>query len=184
MSAFPALFEATVLDIGGGSTELIGGTRGLLSMHRSIDMGSVRYTERFLGEGPPSAEALAALDEEVSDQLSRLTLRRLPHKPLVGVAGTVTSVAALDLGLSEYDAGAIDGHVVTRDAVRELRGQLAELSNDAILALAPGILSGRADVFVAGVSILLGVLDYFDVDEVLTSDRGLRFGWALHLAEV
>jgi len=141
-----------VVDIGGGSTELIlGGPQGI-SFHRSIDLGSVRMTERYLASDPPSPQEIARLAEE-----ARSLLPPLRPRAAIGVAGTVTSLAALDLGLVEYDPERVHGHILTAASVDAQLKRLAAMPL-ALRRRVPGLQPQRADVIVAGAVILREIL--------------------------
>ena len=155
-----------VLDIGGGSTELV-----LDDFHTSLAMGAVRFTERY-GEdvGRCIAEAHALLPA-----LS-------PHAA-IGVAGTVTTLAALDLRLERYDRTRVHGHVLTRETAHAHLRLLAALTVDERRAL-PSMEAGRAPVIVAGAAILVAVLDTYDVDAIGVSEHDLLDGAAFAAAEL
>jgi exopolyphosphatase/guanosine-5'-triphosphate,3'-diphosphate pyrophosphatase len=168
-----------VIDIGGGSTELI-----LDDFHVSLELGAVRHTERFLFSDPPSADELARcagavrvlLAENVPGETRAATAA-------VGVAGTVTTLAALDLGLEHYDRERVDGH---RLAATSARAQLERL---AALPLAerrevPSLEPERAPVIVAGAVILTEILDAFGLDAVDASEHDILDGAALAAAEL
>ena len=155
-----------VVDIGGGSTEVqvVGG-----DVRESLDVGCVRMTERF-------GEDVSAIREHVR----RLLPRARPERA-VGVAGTVTTIAALDLGLTEYDPERIHGHRVSRAAVVE---QTARLASMTVEERAEIIEPGRAPVIVAGAAILSEVLDVYDLDAIEASERDILHGAALAAAEL
>jgi exopolyphosphatase / guanosine-5'-triphosphate,3'-diphosphate pyrophosphatase len=154
-----------VFDVGGGSTELI------LDGHVSLDVGCVRLTERF-GE---DAEACAAFTAKL--------LPDLEPAAAIGVAGTVTTLAALDLGLADYDPSAIHGHRLSRDAVHDLRDRLAATPLDERRRL-PGLEPERAPVIVAGAAIVAAILDRYGLDELEASERDILHGAALAAAEL
>jgi exopolyphosphatase/guanosine-5'-triphosphate,3'-diphosphate pyrophosphatase len=155
-----------VVDIGGGSTEvqIVGG-----EVRESIDVGCVRMTERF-------GEDVTAIREHVRGLLPKTRPERA-----VGVAGTVTTIAALDLGLTEYDPERIHGHRISRDAVAE---QTARLASMTLEERAEIIEPGRAPVIVAGAAILSEVLDVYDLDAIEASERDILHGAALAAAEL
>jgi exopolyphosphatase/guanosine-5'-triphosphate,3'-diphosphate pyrophosphatase len=162
-----------VLDIGGGSTELI-----VDDFHVSLDLGSVRYTERFLHTDPPTAGELAACAAAV-----RTLLPPVQPQAAIGVAGTVTSLAALDLGLERYERSLVHGHRLS------LAGARAQLERLAALPLAerrdvPALESERAPVIVAGAVILTETLAHFDLDSIEVSERDILDGIALAAAEL
>jgi exopolyphosphatase / guanosine-5'-triphosphate,3'-diphosphate pyrophosphatase len=177
--------RALVVDIGGGSTELIEGTGDTVAFRVSTDLGSVRLTERYLrgdppGEGELSASA-AAIRSLLSEQVPEEA--RSDIEVAVGVAGTVTSLAALDLGLTEYDADRVDGHRLSHDGVH------AQLTRLASLPLAErrqvsGLDPERAPVIVAGALILREAMRYFRLDEIEVSERDILDGAAIEAAEL
>ena len=159
--------DTLVLDVGGGSTELIMRDRAV-----SLDVGSVRLTERF-GE---DVDAIAA---HVRPLLPRPARR---HARSASPA-TVTSLAALDLELAEYDRERVHGHVLTRRAVEEQLRRLAALPLDERRRL-PALDPDRAPVIVAGATIVREVLRRYELDELEASERDLLHGVALAAAEL
>jgi len=165
-----------VLDIGGGSTELI-----VDELHLSLDIGSVRFTERFVHTDPPDprelADAAAAARKALAE---RATVR--PQRA-IGVAGTVTTLAALDLGLERYDRERVHGHRLTRDGARVQLDRLAALPLAERRAL-PAMEPERAPVIVAGAVILVAALEHFDLDAIEVSEHDILDGIALAAAEL
>jgi exopolyphosphatase/guanosine-5'-triphosphate,3'-diphosphate pyrophosphatase len=161
------LGAATLLvDIGGGSTELV-----LDGFRTSLPLGSVRFTERH-GE-----------DVEASIEAARALLPELEPENAVGVAATITSLAALDLGLGEYDRSRVHRHVLTRDGARAQLERLAALplgERRQVPALEPE----RAPVIVAGAAILVAILDAYGLESIRVSERDLLDGAALAAAEL
>ena len=158
-----------VLDVGGGSTELIvDGSR------TSLDIGCVRLTERFLASDPPTRDELDAAAAQVREALPDLEPERA-----IGVAGTVTTLAALELG--EYDSERVHGHRSSRDEIEEQLERLAFLPLAVRRAL-PGLEPERAPVIVAGAIIVREVLDRYGLDELRVSERDILHGAALEAA--
>ena len=161
------LGPATLLvDIGGGSTELVLG-----DFHVSLPLGSVRFTERHGDDTAASIDAARSL------------LPDLGPEEAVGVASTITTLAALDLGLEEYDRERVHGHLLTRDAA------LAQLERLTALPLeerrrVPALDPERAPVIVAGSAILVGILDAYGLEAIRVSERDLLDGAALAAAEL
>jgi exopolyphosphatase / guanosine-5'-triphosphate,3'-diphosphate pyrophosphatase len=161
------LDTATLLvDIGGGSTELVLG-----DFHQSLPMGSGRFTERHGEEIDASIEAARAL------------LPQLDPADAIGVAATVTSLAALDLGLAEYDRSLVHGHVLTREGARTQVERLAALPLEERRRV-PALEPERAPVIVAGGAILLAILDAYGLESIRVSERDLLDGAALAAAEL
>ena len=165
-----------VVDIGGGSTELI-----VDDFHASLDIGSVRYTERFLHTDPPTSEELyecARATRVVLEERARATAQHA-----IGVAGTVTTLAALDLGLDHYDRERVHGHTLTTAAARAQLERLAALKLSERREL-PALEPERAPVIVAGAVILVAILDHFGLDEIEVSEHDILDGIALAAAEL
>lgn len=170
--------QIAVLDIGGGSTELIVGDGREITAHRSIDIGAVRLTERFLRGTPPSDADLEACIAWIAHEAMRFPDFDASRTAFVGVAGTVTTLAAIELGLTSYDGARVSGCVLTADGIRARFEQMRRMSHDALVREFH-IEIGRADVILAGVAILLGIMDARGVRSLIVSDRGLRYGIAL-----
>jgi exopolyphosphatase/guanosine-5'-triphosphate,3'-diphosphate pyrophosphatase len=155
-----------VVDIGGGSTELqVAGT----NVRTSLDVGCVRLTERF-------GEDVDAIREHVRGVLPPAHTERA-----VGVAGTVTTIAALDLGLTEYDPERIHGHVVSTATVSAQATRLAAMT---VEERAKIVEPGRAPVIVAGAAILTEILSFYGLDGIEASERDILHGAALAAAEL
>jgi exopolyphosphatase/guanosine-5'-triphosphate,3'-diphosphate pyrophosphatase len=179
VSAGRAVAPGTLLvDIGGGSTELVLTAANGRPESVSLDVGCVRLTERFFASDPPAAEELAAAAAEV-----RALLPPWDAGEAIGVAGTVTTLALLDLGDNAYDPKRTHGHRLSRDAVERELGRLAGMTQAEREAL-PGVEPGRAAVLVAGVVILREILDAYGLDEIEVSERDILHGAALAAAEL
>ena len=165
--------RALILDVGGGSTELI--TDG---WHGSLDLGSVRLTERFLQTDPPAPEELEACGAYV-----RSLLPDLDVDEAIGVAGTVTTLAALDLALREYDPERVHGHRVPAASVDAQLERLAALPVRERRSV-PGLEPERAPVIVAGAVIVREVLRRYGLRELEASERDLLDGAALEAADL
>jgi exopolyphosphatase / guanosine-5'-triphosphate,3'-diphosphate pyrophosphatase len=164
-----------VIDIGGGSTELTKADGRV-----STDLGSVRLTERFLASDPPAADELRSLAEAIRAVLAEHDFQA---ERGIGVAGTVTSLAALDLGLVEYDSDRVHGHRLSAAAVEEQLNRLASLPL-AERREVPGLEPDRAPVIVAGAAILLETMRYLELTEIEVSERDILDGAALAAAEL
>ena len=174
-----------LVDIGGGSTEFaVGVAGGRPGFVRSLDIGVVRLTERFLHHDPPlrgeaaglAAHVAAAIAEAVPDGV------RAPVRAMVGVAGTYTTLVAHKLGLRRYDPALVHGHTLSRADVRAAIDLFVGLTNEE-RARRPGIQPGREDVILAGAIIALAALDAFGLEEVRCSEADILEGAALALAE-
>jgi exopolyphosphatase/guanosine-5'-triphosphate,3'-diphosphate pyrophosphatase len=163
-----------VVDVGGGSTELV-----LADWHRSLDLGCVRLTERFLRSDPPAAAELEACRRHVRELL--------PSDPrpthMIGVAGTVTTLAVLSLGLDEEDPALVHGHRLEADWVEATAAELAALPVAALRTL-QGLHPDRAPVIVAGALVVTEALRHFGLNVLEVSEHDLLHGAALATAEL
>ena len=174
----PPLDDVLVVDIGGGSTELVLARDGAVASATSLDVGCVRITERFLGSDPPTPPELAAAGAYV-----RSLLPELDVSSAIGVAGTVTTMATLDLGDAEYDPARTHGHRVSLASVETQLERLAALTNAERLEV-PGIEPGRAPVIVAGLVVLREVMTAYRRTEIEVSERDVLHGAAFAAAEL
>lgn len=174
-----------VLDIGGGSTEIIvGSSGGGVSGSFSMQLGSVRLTERCLPSDPPTSEEVAAAEREVSLRLDDLDaaladagVAVADARTLVGVAGTVTTVAALDARIEEYTDGCVHGRELAVAALRGWADRLASLTAAEIADLGP-VQPGREDVITAGAIIAACVVERYGFDHLLVSESDILDGLA------
>ena len=172
-----------VVDIGGGSTEFVLGDAGGVRAARSVDVGCVRLTERHLRSDPPPPDEVQAAEADIRAALE-LVAADVPvgeAATLVGLAGSVTTVAALALGLPAYDADAIHGSRIPVAAVRSVAAGLLTASREKRAAY-PVMHPGRVDVIGAGALILRVVMDAFDLEEVVVSEHDILDGITLRLA--
>jgi exopolyphosphatase/guanosine-5'-triphosphate,3'-diphosphate pyrophosphatase len=172
--------ELIVVDIGGGSTEIVLASDGRARLRTSLPLGSVRLTETFVRHDPPTTAEQAAIAGAVD-----AALRSVPMPPppatLVGVAGTVTSLAAMALELGSYDPARVHGYRLSRaDLGRQVArlGGATQTERERMIGLDPR----RADVILAGAVILDRIAAAAAAGEVRVSDRGIRWGLMYELA--
>ncbi len=178
ISGVPGIERATVVDIGGGSTEITVGNTTSISEKTSLDIGSVRITERFFKHDPPTHPELEKAIEIIEDELAKAGRFGFQGTTLIGVAGTATALAILDQDLKEFNIKAVSGYTLKLDNVYGLLRMLRSLSSEKILNLSR-VMEGRADIITAGVLILREVMAHFKFKEMIVSERGVRYGLAL-----
>ena len=169
-----------VIDIGGGSTELVIGERGDVAFHVSTQVGVVRHSERHLHSDPPTREELTALSGDVGPAVAGAVpaADRERVTAAVAVAGTATQCAGIDLGYAPDD---VEGHRLSLSTLEAMLERLASLPLEARRNV-PGLDPQRAPTIVAGVVVLTRTLAAFGLDEVGVSDRDILWGAALGLA--
>lgn len=170
-----------VADIGGGSTEIIVGSREGVRFRRSFDVGSVRLTERHLRGDPPTPESLRALDEALVTALADV-----PELPaglrVAGIAGTFTTLAAISLGIADYDSTRVHGLEMNVTELDRLAVDLAASTLEQRLAM-PGLHPKRADVIVAGARLAAALVRRLGAGQITIGDRGVKWGLAAELLE-
>lgn len=177
----PPPARPVVLDIGGGSTELSympEGTSahpGSTLKHLSFQLGSVRLTERCFNHNPPTNEEIDAARTLIRKEWESLSGPEGRNHTLVGVAGTVTTLACLDQGLLDFDVNRISGYRLCREHVEGWFGKLSRLATPEIETLSNST-AGRADILTAGALILVEFMCRFRFGEIIVSERGLRYG--------
>ena len=162
-----------VVDVGGGSTEFIVTDGAQVVSAVSIPIGAVRLTERHLKSDPPAAGELAALEAEIDERLAKLGLPATT--PIIGTAGTATTLAAVALKLTKYDPDKVTGLRLTPDDVEGLYQRLARATVAERKAM-PGMEPQRADVIVGGAAIFARIMKRTSAPVFITCDRGIRWG--------
>ncbi|MEE8324356.1 MAG: Ppx/GppA phosphatase family protein [Candidatus Humimicrobiaceae bacterium] len=178
-----------LLDIGGGSTEFILGIPGSrtgphINMAKSLNIGSVVLTEMFIKGTMPERDELDRLESYIRSSIREVIIN-IPEKEdmsIVGVAGTITTLAAIDLELEEYDSKKIHGHELSFEQINRMYKTLCKtdlIDRKQITGLAPG----RADIIISGTAILLEILKMLDKKIVIVSEQDILDGIIYSLAE-
>jgi exopolyphosphatase/guanosine-5'-triphosphate,3'-diphosphate pyrophosphatase len=167
-----------VVDIGGGSTEVVLGT-DIVTASCSVDIGCVRMTERHLVSDPPTQAQVGAASADIEDALDRIELEvpLTTARTLIGVAGTVTTVAGMAIDLPAYDPAAIHGTRVSAEDVAEITGRLMALDHDQRSAI-PVMHPGRVDVIAAGALVLRAIVERVGLGSIVASERDILDGIA------
>ena len=164
-----------VLDIGGGSTELTLGEGFHILERKSVDIGCVRLTEKYLHHTPPERAELEQLIMHIDNALDSYPAFDPLETNFVGVAGTVTTLAAVEQGLAEYDRQKVAGFELTREMIQERYEQFRKLSHDQIVEVMR-VDPGRADIILVGIAILKRMTEMRNIPSMTVSERGLRYG--------
>jgi exopolyphosphatase/guanosine-5'-triphosphate,3'-diphosphate pyrophosphatase len=178
------LQSSLVIDIGGGSTEIIATRLGETPVIRILPLGAVYLTERCIKHDPPIAEEVALLRRMVREELDGYSATIQPDTSgmLIGTAGTITTLAAIDQGLERYDPARINRSALTSDSIDRIVDTLS-MSSLKQRRTIRGIESGREDIILAGAVILQEIIHLFGYSSMLVSDWGLREGIVLDLYE-
>ncbi len=181
----PPVEPTLVIDIGGGSTELIVGTGSEISFHSSLQAGVVRHTERHLSSDPPATADLEGMAADVRGTIEAAALACGDTMPTDGiaVAGTPTSLAAVEMGLEPYDSEVVHGHILTLPGIQRSLSRLASVPLAERKEIA-GMHPDRAPTIVAGVVILIETMRAFGLDRIRVSEHDILYGAAVSSAGV
>jgi exopolyphosphatase / guanosine-5'-triphosphate,3'-diphosphate pyrophosphatase len=170
--------SCSVIDIGGGSTEIIIGEGKKILKRKSLNIGCVRLTERFLHNDPPLKSEIKDFRNYTNSILKEIEGFEFSNSKLIGVAGTVTSLAAYHQNLEYIDIKKISGYKMKYEDLEDIF-DIFKKKNIKEIEEIPCIPIGRADVILAGILILLEFMKYFKIEEIYSSERGLRYGIAI-----
>jgi len=172
------------LDIGGGSTECILARNGQSPNVVSLDLGVVRLLERVFQHDPPTTEDIGNAETCIDEQLANVVqaFGQMPNIPLVGTAGTVTTLAAMAQNLKQYDRTRVHNYALTLSTIKKLEKALITKTASERLAMS-GLEPGREYVIVAGTIILRRIMETFTMATCLVSDYGLREGILVNVAK-
>jgi exopolyphosphatase/guanosine-5'-triphosphate,3'-diphosphate pyrophosphatase len=171
-----------VVDIGGGSTELIVGSGREISFHDSLQAGVVRHTERHVASDPPTASELEALATDVRGLIEASVGAGVQAKRGIAVAGTPTSLAAVEMELEPYDPSRVHGHVLALPSIQRMLSRLASAPLAERVEI-PGLHPDRAPTIVAGVVVLIETMRAFGLEEITVSEHDILYGTALAAAD-
>ena len=179
----PTADPTLVFDIGGGSTELIVGTGREVGYHTSLQAGTIRQSERHLTSDPPDPHELEDLAADIRNLIERAVAAQPDGAPTraIAVAGTPTSLAAIDQGLEPYDPGRVHGYHLGMQRIQRMLSRLSSLPLAERLRV-PGLHPGRAPTIVAGTVILVQVMRAFGLQEVEVSELDILHGSAISAA--
>jgi exopolyphosphatase/guanosine-5'-triphosphate,3'-diphosphate pyrophosphatase len=177
-SEAPPTEPTLVVDIGGGSTELIVGEGSEISFHDSLQAGVVRHTERCIPSDPPTAGELEALAADVRGLIESSLGSGVEATQGIAVAGTPTSLAAVEMELEPYDPARVHGHVLALRSIQHMLSRLASVPLVERVEI-PGLHPDRAPTIVAGVVILVEAMRAFELERITVSEHDILYGTAL-----
>jgi exopolyphosphatase/guanosine-5'-triphosphate,3'-diphosphate pyrophosphatase len=182
-SEAPPSDPTLVIDIGGGSTELIVGSGDDITFHDSLQIGVVRHSERHVTSDPPTAGELEALAGDVRTQIEQSIGAGVEAHQGIAVAGTPTSLAAVELELEPYDPSRVHGHVLVLPSIQRMLSRLASAPLAERVQI-PGLHPDRAPTIVAGVVVLVEAMRAFDLTEITVSEHDILYGTAIRAGQL
>jgi exopolyphosphatase/guanosine-5'-triphosphate,3'-diphosphate pyrophosphatase len=180
-SESPPREPTLVVDIGGGSTELVVGSGSEISFHDSLQAGVVRHSERYVSGDPPAASELEELATDIRGLIESSVDDGVEANRGIAVAGTPTSLAAVEIGLEPYDPSRVHGHTLALPSIQRMLSQLASAPLAERVEI-PGLHPDRAPTIVAGVVILVEVMRAFGLEEITVSEHDILYGTAIAAA--
>ncbi len=167
---------AVVIDIGGGSTEIVYGKNNNILFTKSFKLGVVNGTENFLNVLPYSENDISLFEKEIEKKFCSLTKINFLHERAIAIAGTPTTLACIQLGLKEFDESKIEGYTLSKADLSFLVKNIAVMSPEEIQKEYKAVVKGREDVLFAGSFILLKLMDILKLNHVQVSTKGIRYG--------
>jgi len=167
-----------VIDIGGGSTELITGKNNYIEYRKSFQIGSVSSTENYLKHSPPKTEELKNLDTALSNIFPEIENNLAPDVTFA-VAGTPTTISCMIKDLKEFDESVVEGSSLSFYDLKQLSEELKLLTSNQIKQRFGNVMRGREDIILGGALILLKIMELLNISEVIVSAKGIRYG-AIH----
>jgi len=168
--------DTLVIDIGGGSTEIIYGKDKDIFYRKSFQTGVVSLTERYFKEDLPSPANISSTVNEILEIFSELKEKKFNPSKAVAIAGTPTTLACIQRGLKEFDEDAIEGSILKKEDIMNMVSEISGLASSDILKKYNTVVKGREDVLLAGTLILYNLLDLLGLEEVNVSTKGIRYG--------
>jgi exopolyphosphatase/guanosine-5'-triphosphate,3'-diphosphate pyrophosphatase len=176
VSSYSGYSTKMVIDIGGGSTELIYGKHTEIEFIKSFPIGVVSCSEKYLKNDPPTQNQLEGLREHIQKVLGELSTLNYRPDISIAIAGTPTTLACMDLNLGKYDEKLIEGHKLSYNKIAEIVNLIQNLTFTAIRNTYKSVVKGREDLILAGSIILLKIMELTKVDYIRVSTKGIRYG--------
>ena len=182
--AAKAGFKKLVIDIGGGSTEIIIGIKDEIIFKKSFQIGVVSLTERFVTQNPPTGENIIAITNFIKETFSELKDFSTDKLSAVAVAGTPTTLSCIKQNIKYYDAAKVEGSILTKNDLGNLVKEISPQTSEEIKQNYGGVVAGREDVLLAGTLILFQLCEILNLDEIIVSSKGLRYGAVINYLRV
>jgi exopolyphosphatase/guanosine-5'-triphosphate,3'-diphosphate pyrophosphatase len=174
--------DSLVIDIGGGSTEIIFGNESNITFKTSLPMGSVSATEKFLKHSPSLKPEIANLKKEIKIILAEINVNKVPETT-IAIAGTATTLACMNLDLKKFVEDKVEKSILTSNEIKSLIDKLSQLAPLEILDTYGPVMKGREDIILAGAIILSEIMSFFKTDKLIVSSRGIRYGAIIKFLE-
>lgn len=176
ISNFNELESYSVLDIGGGSTEIVYGNHNKIFIKKSFSIGVVSLTEKYINFNPPLSQEIESMRKDIEENLRELDNSILVNTNMIAVAGTPTTLSCISQGLTTYVDNSVNNSILTRDQIQLIKATISIMKSDEINHTYGEVVKGRADILLSGAMILEQVMKYLNIEKIRVSSRGLRYG--------
>ena len=174
--SYKNITDSLVIDIGGGSTEIIYGNTDEIHFKKSYQAGVVPLKEKYLKHSPPLKNEIESLKEELVSVFSDLKEKKFDIKRAIAIAGTPTTLAAIKLDMSIYDEDKLEGSILKYNEIKNLLEELSRLNEMDILDKYRSVIKGREDVILSGTIILFHIMKILKIPAITVSTKGIRYG--------
>ncbi|MFZ0455240.1 MAG: hypothetical protein WCE54_18920 [Ignavibacteriaceae bacterium] len=168
--------NSIVIDIGGGSTEIIYGNKDKIFFKKSYQTGVVTAKEKFLKHSPPQDAEISDFKNELTQVFNDIKEKDFSYKRAIAIAGTPTTLAAIKLNLQEYDENILEGHNLKYNEIEDLIAELSKLNDYEIIKRFKSVVNRREDVILGGALILSFIMNLLKLDDIIVSTKGIRYG--------
>lgn len=165
-----------IIDIGGGSTELIAGNSNGIKFKKSFNIGAVKLKEKFIQNNPPTSVEMSSVSNFLDEKFSEIKNLKLDIENAFAVAGTPVTLAFILSNSKDYNEKIIDGFEIHQNSIEKIVDELARLNSEDILKTYGHIMIGREDIILYGSLILLKIMQLLNLDKIICSTRGIRYG--------
>lgn len=172
--------DCLVIDIGGGSTEVIIGNRTSIMFKKSFSIGAVSAKEKYLGNNPPSISQIEEFDLHLNRVFDELRKNICADVDPIAIAGTPTTLACIKSRIKEYDEEIIEGSFLSLEEITKYVNELSVLDSQSIKLKYGNIMKGREDIILAGTLILAKLMSIMNIPKIKVSSRGIRYGAIVH----
>lgn len=166
----------SVLDIGGGSTEIVFGNHNKIFFNKSYNIGVVSFTEIHINNNPPLSQEIDSMCKNIKENFHELENSELINSNMIAVAGTPTTLSCISQGLKTYDDNLVNNTILTYDQIKIMISTISLMSTDEIKQSYGEVVEGRADLLLSGALILEHVMNCLKIKKIRVSSRGLRYG--------
>lgn len=177
-------FKRAVIDIGGGSTEIIIGVEDEIIFKKSFQIGVVSLTEKFVTQNPPAKENISSMNNFILETFEELSQFANDKLSAVAVAGTPTTLSCIKQNIKEYDDAKVEGSILAKNELTNLILEISNQTSEEIKQNYGGVVAGREDVLLSGTLILYQLCEILNLDEIIVSSKGLRYGAVINFLRV